>query len=248
VPGLLLGVAGLALAWGPARAAADVVPADLPAAVARLGAPGLLWGRLVAEEESPDGPRTPLADVEVTVYVATQNLVDELERIRREARDSWAQYEQAVARIQAALVRHQAQVDALDVPVLRAAAPVGAEPSAPPPVPGRAARTLPPSVQAPAPPLRVIRQRTDPAGLFVFETLPAGHWLVVAVRTVPYGEGRLRQEPKPRPGARGQRYLPRGARPTRQAEIWLVRVEVLPGGRQALELSERSRWLDGPAP
>jgi hypothetical protein len=203
--------------------------------------------------------------------------VAELERIRQSARASGAQYESAVARIRAALAAHQARVDAKRpepvtpeaasppagpvpggtralaprVPAPRPSARTGATPGAGPagssgtaagPPPG----AIPGATEAPPHPWR---QKTDPAGLFAFDPLPSGDWLVVALRISAYTGEKLRGAPHPRaPSGRGRGlgFLPRTAGPAKGAELWVVRVRGGAGERAGLDLTDRSRWMVGP--
>jgi hypothetical protein len=256
--------AGLALLPGAARAAGEDPAAEVAAALQSLGPPGTLWGRFTVDEESPVGAWTPLAGVEVTLYPATPALVAELERIRQSARTSGARYESAVARVQAALAVHQARIDGQKPPPEPAmedgpgtTPPVPAPaPAAPAPVPAArparpgagattagASETGSPAAPAPKHPWR---QRTDPAGLFVYDAVPSGDWLVVATRVTAYGGQKLRAEPRPRSSASGQKFLPRATTPPKEAEVWVVRVRVGAAERVGLELSDRTRWLVGP--
>jgi hypothetical protein len=254
---------GLALLPGVARAAGEEPAAEVAAAVRSFGPPGVLWGRLAIEEESPVGAWTPLNGVEVTLYPATPALIAELERIRQSARTSGAQYESAVARVQAALGAYQARVDAESAgTALERKDRPGAESPSPPPPRAAAPKTsdpLPraktarpadsptkggPSEEQPSP--HPWRQRTDPAGLFAFDPLPSGDWLVVAIRVSPYSAEKLRGEPKPRQLGRGPRFLPRAPRPANEAEIWVIRVRVGAAQRAGLEITDRARWLAGP--
>jgi hypothetical protein len=262
---LVMLVAAVALLPGGAWAAGEDPVAEVAAALRSLGPPGVLWGRFAIEEESPAGAWTPLAGVEVTLYPATPTLVAELERIRQSARTSGAQYESAVARVLAALAVHQARVVGENPP-----APPAAEDSAPagPPIPVPS-KAPPKATPAPAPGARPAgpggetpaaespeavaarprwRQRTDPAGLFAFDDLPSGDWLLVATRVTAYGAEKLRGEPKARSTAvRGQqRFTPRSATPAKEAEVWVVRARVGAAERVGLELSDRARWLVGP--
>jgi hypothetical protein len=90
------------------------------------------------------------------------------------------------------------------------------------------------------------RQKTDPAGLFAFPTLPSGDWLVVGVRVAPYAAEKLRAAPKPRQSTRTQGFLPRAAGPAKEVELWVTRIHVVTGERVALDLTDRARWLVGP--
>ncbi len=253
---LLVAVAG-ALLPGAARAAGDDPVPEVARALRSLGPPGALWGRFAIDAESPAGAGTPLDGVEVTLYPATPAIAAELERIRQSARTSGAQYESAVSRVQAALAVHQARVDGQSprpAPATEDSVPVeppipAPTPAASSPLPGarteRPGDTASASAGAPSPP-HPWRQRTDPAGLFAFDPLPSGDWLVVATRVTAYGVEKLRAEPRARAPRRGQQYLPRAATPAKEAEVWVVRVRVGAAERVGLELSDRARWLVGP--
>jgi hypothetical protein len=214
--------APIALALGlwasTAAGQADSPPASPPAAATPAPPPGpsgSVWGRLSVEEESPDGPWTPLAAVEVQVYPASASLLVELERIRQSARDSGRLHDTAVSRLQGALRTYQTQLEKRG--------------------------------EGGAAPVR--RQTTDAAGLFAFEDLPVGDWLLVAIRVAPYGNARLRAAPSPRPGGRRSgpdAFVPRAQLPAKEAEIWLREFRLRVGERQALALTDRARWFDGP--
>ena len=90
------------------------------------------------------------------------------------------------------------------------------------------------------------RQRTDSAGLFAFDAVPSGDWLVVLVRVSAYDSEKLRSEPKPRQSGRGMRFLPSSSTPPREAEVWVTRVRVVAAERIGLVLTDRARWLAGP--
>jgi hypothetical protein len=268
-PSLALGAALLVLGGTvPPRLACAVGEdpvAEIAEALRSLGPPGGVWGRLAVEEESPAGALTPLEAVQVTLYPATPSLVTELERIRQSARTSGAQYESAVARVQAALAAHQGRIDAqnpargtdslvAEPPVLEPRRPIKAAPpkaSVAPPArsgPERVAgvavsqRTAEEPLEAQHP----WRQRTDPGGIFTFDAVPSGDWLVVAVRVSAYGQEKLRKAPGPQPPGRGRHFLPRSSSPPKEAEIWLTRVRVVPTERLGLDLTDRARWLAGP--
>jgi hypothetical protein len=228
----------------------------------------MVWGRLAIEEESPAGAWTPLGGVEVTLYPATPTLIAELDQIRRSARTSSAQYESAVARVQAALAAHQGRVDRqLALPPATGGSPPAVEPrnvetpptSGPPPPKASGSRrsqdvtARPGGAAAPSnvPEERADirhpwRQKTDPAGLFAFDGVPSGDWVVVAIRVSPYTAEKLRAEAKPRTGGRGQKFLPRVATPVKEAELWVTRVRVVAAERVSLQLTDRARWLAGP--
>ena len=254
--GLGIIVLPLTVAWG----VGEDPGAEVAEALRSLGAPGLLWGRLVVEEESPLGAWTPIGGVEVTLYPATPTLVAELERIRHSARDSGAQYESAVTRVRGALAAHQARVDGkspetwgsdgalvAEPPVPQAPRPAAAKVPALPlrKLPARPGTVAQPVEAAAEEPVHPWRQSTDPAGLFVFDALPSGDWLVVAIRVSSYEGQRFRSPPKQQPGA-GRGFLPRATGPAREAEIWVARVRVGATERVGLEITDRARWLAGP--
>jgi hypothetical protein len=278
-------VLGAAVGVRVAQGVGEDPAAELTETLRALGPPGGLWGRLAVEEESPVGAWTPLVGIDVSLYPATPSLISELERIRQSARGSAAEFESAVARVQAALAAHQGRIDrqtgltpdeALLVaePPLRApshpASPAspsaGTRPGAPRPEgasaktkereaprvggaaerPGSAAKPQS-GAQAQSPSNQVWQQRrTDEGGVFVFDAVPAGDWLLVATHVAPYGNEKLRGEPKARQPGRGQRFLPRAAGPPQEAEMWVARVRVVAAQRVSVELTDRSRWLVGP--
>jgi hypothetical protein len=220
--GLRLGLVllvGLVLHAPGARAEDPAV--ELTRALQGLGPPGLLWGRLAVEEESPEGPTTPLAGVEVVAYPYIPSLAADLARIRESARGSGTEYESAVARLQERLKAFEAQVTTL-----------GPRP-------------------APDPDHALVRRRTtDTSGIFVVEGLPSGEWLLVVVHLTPYSQGKD-LHPRPSPikkgvGDLGGGFLTRPRTPAKEAEVWVTRVRVAPGeGTRAL-LTDRSRFMVGP--
>ncbi len=241
--------------------------AEVTEALRSLGAPGLVWGRLATEEESPVGGWTPLSGIEVTLYPATPTLITELERIRQSARTSATQYESAVGRVQTALAAHQGRIDRQTAPPVSpgqglvaepplVAAPRAAKPAVPPEsgffrpgsVTSRPGGPAVPSgaAEEPAQTSHAWRQKTDPAGLFAFAVVPSGDWLVVAIRVAPYSAEKLRAEPRPRQTSRNQNFLPRAAGPAKEAALWVTRVRVVAGDRVGLNLTDRARWLVGP--
>jgi hypothetical protein len=229
--GLLLLLA-LPAAPPPDSAAEDPV-AELTRALQSLGAPGLLWGRLAVEEESPEGPTTPLVGVEVVLYPYVPSLTADLARIRESARGSGAEYESAVARLQERLKAFAAQVVALG-PRTAQAAPG----DAPRPAPGADAGL-------------VRRRTTDAAGIFVVEDLPSGEWLLVALHLTPYSpkEPRNRSSSLKKKGGGGGEFggfLTRPSTPAREAEVWVTRVRVPPGDRARAMLTDRTRFMVGP--
>lgn len=268
--------AALVLAAGPGRPAVEAVEdpvTDVTRAIESLGGPGALWGRLAVEEESPAGPWTPLGGVEVALYPATPGLLGELERIRRSARASGPEHESAVARVRAALAAHQARVDTQgkSPSLAQLAAPAAESPSlaAEPTEPALAGSHSPSSGPSSGSGRRLgggtrsgvttaeaegagadrhpFRQSTDAAGLFAFDRVPAGDWLVVAIRVAPYAGQKLRGEPRPRAPSRGLAFAPRARTgPPREAELWVHPVRVEAGARLGLTLTDRARWLVGP--
>ena len=266
---LALGVALLALGVAGAPRGAGAVgedpAAEVTEALRSFGPPGMVWGRLAVEEESPVGTWTPLDGIEVSLYPAVPTLIAELERIRQSARASAAQYESAVARVQAVLTVHQGRVDrqtassstgtnelVAEPPLLassrivKPAVPRASDYPRPREIPGRPGGPPVPDEEEPT----VVRQRwrdkTDPGGVFSFDKVPSGDWLVVAVRVSSYTAERLRADPGPRQSKRAQNFLPRAGLPPKEAELWVTRVRVVPGERVGLNLTDRSRWLVGP--
>ena len=223
-PRVLAGVlAALTLAPGTGLTAAPAAPPAPPADIARLirglGAPGFLWGRVAVEEESPEGPWTPLAGVEVTLYPYAPGVEAELEQIRQRARDSGAGYDTAVARLRERLQAYVAQIEA-------------------------AAKEVAPGLAAGG----VVRRRlTDPAGLFAFDGLPSGEWLLLALRLTEYTGPRAQRDPG-RSGSSGSdsTFVPRSQTPAKEAEVWLARVRVGPGERVRVWLTDRGRFMVGP--
>ncbi|MGH7265625.1 MAG: hypothetical protein ACREMB_12345 [Candidatus Rokuibacteriota bacterium] len=195
---------------------------EAASAVERLGPPGLLWGRLTVEEESPEGSWTPLVGVEVTVYPYLPAVAAELERIRRSARDALRHYETAAARMVEVLGRYHTELDA----------------------PRRDAELVSDGDDGP-----VRRRVTDSSGAFVFPGLLSGEWLVVAMRVTSPTAGRDGGS-APRTSRTGARtFLPRaGTGAVRSAEVWIERVRVAPGERTRLLLTDRARALVGPLP
>jgi len=214
------GVILLALALAGLGPGAADPPSEVARALAALGPPGLLWGRLAVEEESPDGPWTPLAGVEVRLYPYADSVATELEQIRRQARDSARGYDTAISRLQARLEAYAAQLD-------------------------QAARGGTSRGWADGEPVR--RRVTDPAGLFVFDTLPSGDWLLVAVRVTEFtaAPGRIEPRRESRSGP-DSTFLPRPRTALKNAEVWLTRVRVEAGERARLFLTDRGRFMAGP--
>jgi hypothetical protein len=260
--GVLLGLGALAVPEG-ATAVGEDPTAELAEALRGLGAPGMVWGRLSVDEESPVGSWTPLDGIEVTLYPATPTLITELEGIRQSARASGAQYESAVARVQAALAAHKSRIERQVAPS-REVDLVAEPPLLPKPGPGKVTGSGGPEVSGfPGPPastsggaglasgprpeaIRTWRDKTDPAGLFAFDGVPSGDWIVVVFRVSPYGTEKARSGPKPRQAGQAQRFLPRAIGPAKEAEFWIIRIRVIPGERVGLDLTDRARWMAGP--
>lgn len=218
--GSLVGIGFLAAALATGlplsgSGAAENAPAEVRDALRALGAPGFLWGRVAVEEESPDGAWTPLPNVEVHAYPATPAIVTELDRIRATARDSGTQFDTAISRVQAALGAYRAHVEV-------------------------ASRGQ--SLGGAGGPVR--RQVTDPAGLFAFDDLPSGDWLLVAIRVSPYA--RQAGPTEPRRNASRERFLPPSGEAPKEAELWVRRVRLAADARVGLLLTDRARWLVGP--
>jgi len=114
------------------------------------------------------------------------------------------------------------------------------------PPPSAPATTSSKASQAKEEPDHLWRQKTDPAGLFAFPTVPSGDWLVVAVRVAPYAAEKLRAAPKPHQSTKTQGFLPRATGPAKEVELWVTRIHVVKGERVALDLTDRARWLVGP--
>src|SRR5262249_48006501 len=90
------------------------------------------------------------------------------------------------------------------------------------------------------------KRTTDSEGLFVFDDIPSGDWLLVAIHVTPYGTAGGHLEVKQPSPSRTRNFLPSPTVAFKEAEVWLSRVRVRPGDRTALLLTDRSRWLVGP--
>ncbi len=227
--GLLLLVA-LPAVHPPDSMAEDPV-AELTRALQSFGLPGLLWGRLAVEEESPDGSLTPLVGVEIVLYPYIPSLAADLARIRESARGSGAEYESAVARLRERLKAFEAQVVTL-----------GPRPARP--VQGDASRPAPDTDHG-----LVRRRTTDAAGIFVVEDLPSGEWLLVVFHLTPYSqpkEPRTRKSPRKGGGGEFGGFLTRPSTPAKEAEVWVTRVRVAPDDRARALLTDRTRFMVGP--
>jgi hypothetical protein len=224
--GLVATVLAATLPLAPATAQDPA--AEATRAIQSLGQPGFLWGRLAADEESPEGAWTPLGGASVTLYPYTPSLAAELDRIRDSARGSGPEYMRAVDRLQERLRAFEVQVTAL----------TGG------PVPSPAPDT------AGSRPGLIRRATTDPAGLFVFDDLPAGDWLLVAVYTSPYTPKTAKpaqpKGPGRHSGRHGDAFLPTPAQPVKEAEVWVTRVRIAPGERTRLWLTDRAHFMVGP--
>lgn len=105
---------------------------------------------------------------------------------------------------------------------------------------------------------RAVRAReTDRTGFFVFDAVPAGEWLVVAVHVTPYrtaAQARKPRAPKrPAPGrglggGLGQvpGFLPEARGEAKEADLWVYRVSVPGGQTVGVRLTDRNRWFTGP--
>jgi hypothetical protein len=235
-------LAGGLLGASPERAAGEESPAGGP----RAASTGVVWGRLSVEEESPHGPFTPLPGVDVLAYPLTPGLLRELERIRDTARDSIRQHETAVSRLREAL-RTAAGRSA------GAGSPTGAPLEAAPQPRGDAVsdgsgpegRSLPDGARADG---AVPRRATDATGVFAFDDLPAGEWLLVAIRVTPYASRQAQARSSRGRQSRESRFSGRAASTDVQhGEVWVAPVRVAPGERVRVFWTDRSRFMAGPA-
>lgn len=233
--------AGL-LGSSPGRAAGEEPRAGGPGSAST----GVVWGRLSVEEESPHGPFTPLPGVDVLAYPLTPGLLRELERIRDTARDSARQHETAVSRLREALRTAAGRSDA-------AGSPPGASPEAAPQPRGGAASAGSRPAGRPAPEGAradgaVRRQATDATGVFAFDDLPAGEWLLVAIRVTPYASRQAQARSSRGRQSRESRFAGRaGLTDVQHGEVWVAPVRVGPGERVRVFWTDRSRFMAGPA-
>jgi hypothetical protein len=264
------------LAFGLGTAAGQADVGEVSRAVKALGSPGTLWGRLAVEEESPDGPWTPLAGVAITVYPYTAELAADLERIRDGARASGRDYDAAIARLQERLGAHATQVAAVTGIPLPVQTPSVTQSSAPSPpsaakpatqgvlaeLAGRLGLAEKPADPAPkdaTPPGSgdaapssaeglVRRATTDATGVFLFKFLPAGDWLVVAIQTSTYSAPRRPPSSASRaaPGKNRDGFPERERPQAKEAEVWVIRTRVVPDEPARLLLTDRSRFMVGP--
>ncbi len=205
----------LTLVTWPLRVTAEDPAGELTRALRGLGAPGLVWGRVAVEEESAEGPWTPLGGVEVRLYPYIPGLAADLDRIRERARGSGTEYDTAVTRFLERLRDYEAQVAAV----------------------------WPAGGPAPSDGGPVRKGTTDGSGLFVFDKVPSGDWLVVAIRLSPYTQPK--EQPRTRRGRDGA-FLSRPPTPAKEAELWVNRVRVEAGARSRLLLTDRARFMAGP--
>jgi len=213
----LLAIVAL-VAWPPEATVEDPA-AEVTRALQALGAPGLLWGRVAVEEESPDGPWTPLAGVEVRLYPYVPGVAADLDRIRERARGSGTDYDAAVTRLLERLRGYEAQIAALR--------PAG----------GPAASDGGP----------VRKRTTDASGIFVFDEVPSGDWLVVAIHLSTYTQPKAQPRASKSPGrGPGGSFLTRPPAVAKEAELWVSRARVGAGERSRLWLTDRSRFMVGP--
>jgi hypothetical protein len=220
--------AGRGLRQGSGRASLAGLLVLLGVAASAADPGGTVWGRLSVEAESPDGPLVPLAGVEVTLLPFTPALEAELERIRASARDGHRQYATAAGRV---------------LGLLRGTPP------------GSASGT--PRADAPASPASVPagsggdgRRTTDRWGVFLFTEVPAGQWLLAAVRTsaLRTRDDQASRGPS-RPRGDASRFTGRASTTSaRWAEVWITPVRVDAGGDARVFLTDRGRWFAGPLP
>jgi hypothetical protein len=104
----VLAATGTTAGWAQDPKAPDA-DQDRDDASERPFGPPNVWGRVMVEDESPEGPWTPLAGVDVRLLPDPRPLLAELERIRQAGRGSWRNHDQAVARILTVLEARQAR-------------------------------------------------------------------------------------------------------------------------------------------
>jgi len=200
-------------------------PEEVGVVVRRLAAaePGQLWGRLGFEEESPEGPSTPLIGVPVTLYPDLPAVQAELEAIRRTARETAVNYETAVRRSLAALAAYRAR--------LEAAGGAGLVRTRETDRAGFFAFEAVPAgewlvVAAHSTPYRPGQARKPQA----------------ARKPQPLrGLGAV-QGGAPAPG-----FLPGGRGEAKEVDLWVYRVRVPAGQGIGVTLTDRNRWLTGPS-
>ncbi len=182
---------------------------------------GQLWGRLALEEESPEGPFTPLIGVTITLYPALPALTSELEAIRRTARETAANYETAAQRVRETLAAYRARLEA-------------AEEGA------RAVRARETD--------RTGSFAFDgvPAGEWL---VVAVH--VTSYRTASPAKKPRPKKPAPGRGFGGglgqaPGFLPEARGEAKEADLWVYQVSVPGGQTVGVRLTDRNRWFTGP--
>jgi hypothetical protein len=248
--GRRLGVAALASLGATAALVLGGVLGSTPGGAGEAGRPGapvpamtgMVWGRLSAEEESPHAVFTPLGGIEVVAYPLTPGLLPELERIRDTARDSTRQHETAVSRLRETLRASTGRPGTAGEPVdtTPRGAPSGAATSGRPLDGGPGADRSAGTGATP-------RRTTDPHGVFAFDDLPVGDWLLVAIRVTPYATRKADALSARQRGSRESRFAGSSA-PTsiQQGEVWLAPVRVGPQDRVRVFWTDRSRFMVGP--
>lgn len=217
-PGLALVLALLPL--GPAS------PEEVGVVVRSLAGaePGQLWGRLGLEEESPEGPSTPLIGAPVTLYPDLPAVHAELESIRRTARETAANYETAVRRSLAALAAYRARLEAAG----------GAQ----------LVRTHETDRTG------FFAFEAVPEGEWL---VVAAHSTSYRPGQGRKPQAARRQEPVRalgggvRAGGGGPGFLPGGRGEAKEVDLWIYRVRVSAGQAVGVRLTDRNRWLTGPS-
>lgn len=184
---------------------------------------GQLWGRLAIEEESPEGPLTPLIGVPITLYPALPALTAELEAIRRTARETAANYETAVQRVRETLAAYRAR--------LEAAAGARAVRARETDRTGFFAFDAVPAGEWLVVAVHVTPYR--PAG-------PAKKPRPKKPEPVRGLGGGLSS------GGQAPGFLPEGKGEAKEADLWVYRISVPEGQTVGVRLTDRNRWLTGP--
>lgn len=179
---------------------------------------GQLWGRLALEEESPEGPFTPLIGVPITLYPALPALTSELEAIRRTARETAANYETAVQRVRETLAAYLARLEAAE----------GA----------RAVRARETDRTG------FFAFDAVPAGEWLVVAVHVTPYRTAGQARKP----RAPKRPAPGRGGLGQApgFLPEARGEAKEADLWVYRVSVPGGQTVGVRLTDRNRWLTGP--
>ena len=209
-------LAAVLVASGVAAGAAEDPAAELTHALASLGAPGLLWGRLAVEEESPEGSWTPLAGIDVAAFPYAPGLAADLDRIRERARASGADYDAAVSRLKERLAAWEGQART----VTGGPTPAGS-------VVRR--QTTDPAGIFVFPDL--------PSGEWLLVALHVSPYHQAT-------DGARARGPARR--GKGGSFLPQSSTPAQEAEVWVVRVRLAPGERARVMLTDRGRFMVGP--